>query len=694
MADCVSSVLEIVSMLCALLLGLGLVPDVARAAVGVPATGTSVYQEEFGNSSSSPVAIGSYTGSGTALSGNGADGASYTADPAWDGLDCDGWVMSSVTSVAADNCFTGNSHDYWDMLRAQGIALGEFQGQSASAAAGNDILGEATGSSTSADGAGDPGPGVELATRAAVIPAVNGDFYDVSADYSAWAHQPSLEYGCATGTGAAAGVNEDPDIDFYLTSGSTRLTAASGLDPCTAAGRQDLPVTTSLTTYQVAVASLLSPAVQWTGGSSMGIEEYNADGYGVNGNDGATDNIQVTNVTPTVDKEFAKSFLMDQSSTALTYTITNAASPDGSLQAKDGWSFTDKFPSGLIVNTPAHATTTCSGATVTAKAGSGVVNVAGGELNAGQGSCTVTVDVTDRNEQAGTFTNGSSNFTQVSGVKLGGSASITFYVACSGCDAPRLPAPVKLLVTASKKAVRAGQTVTYKIRVALAKKISVEKNVMVCDKLPTGLVYDGATPPPKVIGGKYCWSIAILKRGAVRRFTIRAKARANLGRTRNVVNRVHVHVGKIKSIWAFSADWAAKTPMSWLSAGGRQTFEVDRWTIRTAGCVAGVWRAIRSGRFAHGALAWTYLTAAGRSCFQQRWKILHVSLKKGSSAQQWLAAINQRLGGARVGKLTTTKRLKSLGTGTTTIAWWVPSNGWLLGRSARNRAAHWFFARS
>ncbi|MFJ2535074.1 DUF7507 domain-containing protein [Microbacterium maritypicum] len=136
-----------------------------------------------------------------------------------------------------------------------------------------------------------------------------------------------------------------------------------------------------------------------------------------NGNDGAIDNIRVLDVTPQLDKVFSPAIAPTGGTSTLTFTITNTTE----LAAKNGWSFTDSLPAGLTIANPA-ASTTCTDGAVTAPAGGTSIAVTG-DLDAGQASCTVTVNVTS--PVPGTFTNGPDNVTQT-GLNPPGETSVTF----------------------------------------------------------------------------------------------------------------------------------------------------------------------------------------------------------------------------------------------------------------------------
>jgi uncharacterized repeat protein (TIGR01451 family)/fimbrial isopeptide formation D2 family protein len=214
------------------------------------------------------------------------------------------------------------------------------------------------------------------------------------------------------GGGAGCDFN-DPQLQFSLMDGSTQHVLASGLDPCTAAAPSaDITVNG----VNIRVATLASPAYQWTGGPTMGIQVYNAQGN-TRGNDGALDDPQIVDVTPQLDKAFNPTTAPARGTSTLTYTVTNTKE----LAAKDGWSFTDSLPSGLTVANNA-ASTTCPGGAVNAVAGSGTVSVTG-NLTLGMTSCTITVNVT---AAAGLYTNGASNITSSSGLNPPGPSQVEF----------------------------------------------------------------------------------------------------------------------------------------------------------------------------------------------------------------------------------------------------------------------------
>jgi uncharacterized repeat protein (TIGR01451 family) len=87
---------------------------------------------------------------------------------------------------------------------------------------------------------------------------------------------------------------------------------------------------------------------------------------------------------------------------------------------------------------------------------------------------------------------------------------------------------LKLSKVASRSTVRAGETLSYRIRVRNPTK-GEARNVKVCDRLPAGLSFMSSTPKAKRSGGQRCWTIKLLKAGKSRsyRVTVRVANGAN-----------------------------------------------------------------------------------------------------------------------------------------------------------------------
>jgi uncharacterized repeat protein (TIGR01451 family) len=167
--------------------------------------------------------------------------------------------------------------------------------------------------------------------------------------------------------------------------------------------------------------TLYSSASTLFTGTQIGFQLINVNGGGIGaarGNDAGFDDFKVLDETPQLDKSFDPSPVGMGSSSTLTFTITNTVD----RAAKNGWSFTDTMPAGLVLQTPTNAASTCPGAVITAADGGTTVAVTG-NLATGMASCTVTVDVTS--PVPGTFTNCAANVTEI-GLNPPGCDSVIF----------------------------------------------------------------------------------------------------------------------------------------------------------------------------------------------------------------------------------------------------------------------------
>jgi uncharacterized repeat protein (TIGR01451 family) len=96
-------------------------------------------------------------------------------------------------------------------------------------------------------------------------------------------------------------------------------------------------------------------------------------------------------------------------------------------------------------------------------------------------------------------------------------------------------ATLRLTQTIDRTTIRAGRTATYSIRVRNPSKRSV-RNVRVCDRLPSGMVYVSSTPAAKLTKSGYCWTTKALWAG--RSTTYRIIVRALGGASGRKANRV------------------------------------------------------------------------------------------------------------------------------------------------------------
>jgi uncharacterized repeat protein (TIGR01451 family) len=405
---------------------------------GVPqAPASLVYHEDFENQrATNGVRIGQYTG------GAAASTETYVTSPKWApaGDQCNGWILNSGTPLngTVTGPDSGCDSIAWPFLQSMATAIGLYKGQALAAAKTNQILSEYT------NGGSAPGPGVEFQTAKPITTGITpGHFYLISAIYGAancasekpgiGRSDPNLTFNLIqnqTGTGPAPG-----------TGGGTVTTLASGLNPCTDAAAQ--VITTGGKPYHV--AELKSAGFRMPPGvTSLGIQLANAAG-GFLGNDSGFDDPSIVDATPQLDKAFSPTTVKVGQTSTLTFTITNT----DDLQAKNGWSFSDTLPAGLVFAGPA-ATNCPAGVAGT----TGTVLSGSGNLDAGLVSCTFTVPITSATE--GSFTNGPSNIGPIDGLLVPGTSTVIF----TQPDAPAIKL-VKLANLTSPTNYTLGRVVTY-----------------------------------------------------------------------------------------------------------------------------------------------------------------------------------------------------------------------------------------
>ncbi|MFB8085885.1 choice-of-anchor P family protein [Streptomyces sp. NPDC055992] len=352
--------------------GVGAHPG-AAADAPAPRPATVLFEEGFENAPGAPRPLTAYTGAPPLAE-------TYTADPAWLTA-CNGWLVSaadSPTAPAGSGCGTS-----WPSQQAMASALAEW--------AGADPIGN---HAVTAYTAGDPGAGkTQLETVQPVPVASAGRFLTFSVD--------------------AAAVNcfaAHPLLEFSLLDGQRVVPAFTDpIDTCADAGTVTANGT-HVGTYAGDDAVLFS-------GSSAGVRMVNAQASGT-GNDGAIDNLRIMDATPQLSTAFDRDPVGAGDPTTLTFTVTNTTEK----AAKRGWSFTEQIPAGLITE-PGSATTNCSSGTVAVDPdGHGLT--AGGDLAAGQESCTITIRVTSA--RSGTYTLCATATTARHGVDPPGCTSVTF----------------------------------------------------------------------------------------------------------------------------------------------------------------------------------------------------------------------------------------------------------------------------
>jgi uncharacterized repeat protein (TIGR01451 family) len=454
------------------------VPSAAHAAPGVPQPPTTVYSEDFQNGSG-PTELESYAST---------SGASYTADSYWlNQRRCNGFILSNGDAYPGAT-YCNSSSTFWGVVRTQAYVLGLLntpQNPTTNRAVSSYSTGAAdNASNTAADGA--IPTLIEFGTAGQVtLPSASGRFVTFSVD--------------AVGTNCGT----PPLLRFYVrnAAGVETAVSSSAIDPCNDPRKQTIVISGRSYSY----GSFPANSSVLLTGSSLGVVMRNERNT-TSGNDGAFDNIRILDVTPTLDKSFSPSTLEVGQSSTLTFTITNTSD----LAAKNGWSFTDALPAGLVMSTPTAASSTCSAASVTAAPG-GTSVAATGNLNSGQASCTVSVNVTS--PRIGTYTNGPGNVSRV-GLNPPGSSSVSFQ-----------DADVSIVKSVSDKTPALGDTITYTLAVHNNGPADA-RNVVVNDTAAAGIVLLSATPSQGSCSSPAACQLGLLSAGGSATITVTAKAAA------------------------------------------------------------------------------------------------------------------------------------------------------------------------
>jgi uncharacterized repeat protein (TIGR01451 family) len=367
---------------------------------GTPQAPTVVFSEGFENATgATPLLLPDYVG---------VNGETYTADPPWL-INCNGiitayenppstdpasapWV-TICAGVVSPTATPGAAA--WDDVRNLAYALGVVNGTP------NPATNHAVSAFT--NGA-NPGAGlIEFETVKPIPVTAKGRFLTFSVN--------AAEMSC---TAQPAGHSM---LEFFLVNdtGAEIPAFSSPIIPCNTG---TVVTTPGPVTSPILAGHFVSNGSVLFTGTSLGIRMRNAQGSGL-GNDHAFDDVQVLDVTPQLDKSFSPTTVPVGGTSTLTFTITNTSE----LAAKDGWSFTDHLPAGLVLATPSAGTTDCPGGVVAAPDGGTSISLTGGDLDAGEVSCTVTVNVTS--DTPATFTNDAANITST-GLNPPAASDVTF----------------------------------------------------------------------------------------------------------------------------------------------------------------------------------------------------------------------------------------------------------------------------
>ena len=360
--------------------------QVAMAAPRIPVAPVIVWSEDFENPQTPPIT----TEGRDLLVYQGADpaGQTYTADPLYrmSANQCNGIVTSfsqdpNSAAMIAACAVQGN----WNSLQQMAEVVGRYQGQSAAAARNNPVLAMLTANGTFPAGA------IAFRTATNIAQSASSRFLTARTDVVATF--------CSSGFTA-------PLLRFSLINdaGTELPISTTAINPCV--GGQSFNTTPiGVSGPQTAVAqTVTSPGALLFSGASVGFVLHN-DQTSFMGNDSSIDNAQIIDVTPQLDKAFSPASIQLGQVSRLTMTITNTTD----LLRKQGWSFTDNLPAGLVVE--GNASTTCPGTNVQAAAGGSTVTVSNGDLAQGAAFCEVSLDV--RPTATGSFTNGPSNLSLI-----------------------------------------------------------------------------------------------------------------------------------------------------------------------------------------------------------------------------------------------------------------------------------------
>ncbi|GAB3583867.1 hypothetical protein GCM10027406_29240 [Leifsonia lichenia] len=389
---------------------------------GVTQPGTVVFNEDFENNpAATAVNYSTYVGSTPA-------GETYTGSPKWiNGARCNGvilnyanattpaWAQSgSSASNSGTNglCSDSSGVESYQFLRMLALAMGQ---QFTPASPTTDhVVSSYTEcqSSSTAGGTCDTLPtGSAVASGSVMfktvqpITTIPGHYYVFGVN--------TAYMNCGTGSA-------DPGYQFATVDPVTGALTNIGqpLNGCQATTNPNVTAYTQnvtsavggvfgTVTKTVKLNSMTTNQAFQATGTSMGLEMYNTNGT-TNGNDGAFDNVRLVDVTPQLDKSFTPALVAPGQKSTVTLTVTNTSE----LNAKNDWTIADTLPAGLVIAPTPAVGGTCAQVTgaafvTTAVAGAGAFAATGGDLAAGQASCTITFDVTAAAE--GTYTNGPGN---------------------------------------------------------------------------------------------------------------------------------------------------------------------------------------------------------------------------------------------------------------------------------------------
>jgi uncharacterized repeat protein (TIGR01451 family) len=458
-------------LLATFVVGLVVVVAGSFAATAQAAPPTVVWSEDFENTGNAAILLNTYQGAAP------AQNETYTAAAGWL-RDCNGWVLTGTSPTPGNTLNCTN----WGELRGLATSLGGLRGLPDPAS--NHAV---TGYTNSCGDPGSPQFGanevcgganqIQWQTTGNSIAVVPNRFYTFSVD--------------AAYTSCQAG---HPLFDFYIVVGANEIpTSPTQIDGC-ANGNGAYTFT--------------SPGSVFLTSSSVGLRLRNQQGTSI-GNDGAFDNVRLLDVTPTLHKAFSPDDLNATAPSTLTFTIENT----DELAAKNGWSFTDNLPTGLEVSDPASASTTCPGGQVTASPGATSIAMSG-NLNAGQASCTLSVNVVS--PEPGTFENCPTNVTQV-GLNPPECSTVVFRAA-----------DLEIEKSSSREFLVPDENVTFEMLVTNHGP-DTAVGTSVTDELPDHFTFVEASPECAELDGTLTCEVGDLPAGETRTYTVTGMVEPTVG---------------------------------------------------------------------------------------------------------------------------------------------------------------------
>lgn len=449
--------------------------------LGIPQAPRVIYKEDFENGlARTPVLLSKYTGASPLA-------MTYSAAPRF--LEnCDGFIVEFESNERAKK--TDCEEVAYDRVRQMAWVLGKLRGTDP--LANHAVSAYTDGKKTL------PANSVQFETLKPIPVAANGRFITFSVD--------AVETNCHS---------SHAEFKFYLLDGATETpTFSSPIDPCTDKGARVIepPELATKAPEPFKAGSFAGNAALFFTGTSLGIRMRNGQTSEA-GNDAAFDNIEVLDATPQLDKSFSPEVLSTGEVSQLTYTITNTAE----LAAKEGWSFTDTLPAGLVVASPASGSTTCAAPTTIAAAAGGDTIAVKGSLAAEMASCTVAVNVTSAKE--GTYVNGPANVTET-GLEPPGPAPVEF---ADNAD-------LAIEKSAGPSPGTPGGEETFTLKVT-NNGPDTAREVVVSDPFPEGLEFVAAKAPCAKTGEEVRCALGSLAKGdsATLEFLVRIPSSAEEG---------------------------------------------------------------------------------------------------------------------------------------------------------------------